>query len=99
MHPGYVAIFAFDQSANHTSYAKDALIASKMNLSSGGKQPKMHNTIMRDRTFQSMVLPNGEPKGMKLVLEERGLWVPGLVRMCNECKKEKNNDHVGCCAF
>ena len=99
MHPGCVAIFAFDQSSNHTSYAKDALIASKMNLSSGGKQPKMHNTIVRDGTFQSMVLPNGEPKGMKLVLEERGLWVPGLVRICNKCKKEKNHDQVDCCAF
>ena len=59
----------------------------------------MHDTIMRDGTFQSMVLPNGEPKGMKLVLEERGLLVPGLVRMCNKYKKEKNHDQVDCCAF
>src|SRR3954447_8652876 len=59
----------------------------------------MHDTIIRDGTFQSMVLPNGEPKGMKLVLEERGLLIPGLVRMCNKCKEEKNHDRVDCCAF
>jgi hypothetical protein len=30
----------------------------------------------------------GEPKGLKIVLEERGLWQPGL-RL--ECKDQKNN--------
>ena len=97
MFPDCVAIFAFDQSSNHTSYAKDALVVSRMNLSSGGAQPKMHDTIMRNGVFQSMVLPNGEPKGIKLVLEERGLWVPGLVKICKKCK-EKNYGQADCCA-
>src|SRR5688572_19482664 len=33
-----VAVFAFDNSSNHATFSKDALIASKMNLNSGGKQ-------------------------------------------------------------
>ncbi len=40
----------------------------------------------------------GEPKGLKIVLEESGLWQPGL-RL--ECKDQKNNpckDGKACCA-
>lgn len=39
--PGAKALFAFDNAASHSAYADDALVAKKMNLSSGGKQPKM----------------------------------------------------------
>ncbi|CAB4485052.1 unnamed protein product [Rhizophagus irregularis] len=44
-----------------------------------------------------MYLSDGHPKGIKLVLEERGLWKKGLKRICSECKihlPTKNN----CCA-
>ncbi len=41
--PNCQASFAFDNSSNHSSFAPDALLATRMNLSSGGKQPKMHD--------------------------------------------------------
>ncbi len=44
-----------------------------MNLKPGGKG-KFKDGLMLDRTVQSMHLLNGQPKGIKLVLEERGLW-------------------------
>ena len=37
VHPGCVAVFAFDNSSGHSVFATDALLAHKMNLSSGGK--------------------------------------------------------------
>ena len=48
-----------------------------MNVGLGGKQP-----IMRDTSFngqvQKMVNSNGIPKGMKLVLHERGVDTTGM---------------------
>jgi hypothetical protein len=43
LHPGCVAVFCFDQSTNHNAMAADALIATRMNLSFGGAQPKMRD--------------------------------------------------------
>lgn len=78
----------FDQSSAHNAYANDALNARKMNVGPGGKQPRMHDTIIPTDNLlahlrgqhQSMVFdsthtdhPNG-PKGMELILKERGLW-------------------------
>ena len=37
----YCHIWCFHHSCNHTSFAEDALIASKMNKGSGEKQPKI----------------------------------------------------------
>uniref|UniRef100_U9TZ17 Tc1-like transposase DDE domain-containing protein n=1 Tax=Rhizophagus irregularis (strain DAOM 181602 / DAOM 197198 / MUCL 43194) TaxID=747089 RepID=U9TZ17_RHIID len=44
-----------------------------------------------------MHLSDGRPKGIKLVLEERGLWKKELKRICSECKIHlpTKND---CCA-
>lgn len=81
--PGCTALFAFDNAANHCSFAPDALIATKMNLGPGGKQP-----IMRDGWDEKLGVPQrmifpadypdarlrGQPKGIKQVLLERGLW-------------------------
>lgn len=47
----------------------NALVANRMNLGPGGKQPQMCNRTMRDGTIQSMVQSDGVPKGMKVVLE------------------------------
>ena len=52
--------------------ADDALNADKMNISSGEKQPQMRNTIWGG-AIQWMVDDNGVPKGINLVLEERGV--------------------------
>ncbi|KAG1824000.1 hypothetical protein EV424DRAFT_1346241 [Suillus variegatus] len=93
-HPGAVAEFFFDQSAAHGAFAVDALNASEMNVKSGGKQRRMHSTLIpadnpnpalrgvaQDMCFAEDLPSNhqfyefrGQPKGMKVVLEERGLW-------------------------
>ena len=68
---GYHHIWCFDHSCNHTAFAEDALIASKMNKGPGGKQPKMRDTVWNGQP-QIMTLPDGRPKGAALILEERG---------------------------
>lgn len=60
LHPDCTAVFAFDNSSNHSAFASDPLIAKRMNLNPGGKQP-----IMRPGFFnghpQSMVFPLDYP--------------------------------------
>ncbi|RIA79867.1 hypothetical protein C1645_839743 [Glomus cerebriforme] len=74
-----IALFAFDNSSNHAAFRSDALVASRMNLKPGGKQPKMRDTIFGpDNWHQSIVNKNNEPKGMKQILVECGLWKNGL---------------------
>ena len=53
------------------------LIADRMNVQPGGKQPLMRDTIFNGQ-IQLMVLPEGQPKGMKLVREERGVNTKGM---------------------
>ena len=74
---GYHHIWCFDHSCNHTAFAEDALIASKMNKGPGGKQPKMRDTVWNGQP-QTMNLPDGRPKGAALVLEERGYNTSGM---------------------
>jgi len=47
--PNATAVFAFDNSTNHIAYAKDTLVAAKMNLDSGRKQPIMRSTSFIDK--------------------------------------------------
>ncbi|GES93332.1 hypothetical protein RCL_jg21131.t1 [Rhizophagus clarus] len=98
--PNCIALFAFDNSSNHAAFKSDALVASRMNLKPGGKQPKMRNTIFGpSNQHQSMVNENGEPKGIKQVLIERGLWKNGLNADCQLCKdKVDDENRVDCCA-
>ncbi|UZO09798.1 uncharacterized protein OCT59_030011 [Rhizophagus irregularis] len=44
LYPNCIGVFAFDNSSNHAIFAKDALVSKRMNLNSGGLQPKMHDT-------------------------------------------------------
>lgn len=44
----------------------------------GGKQPVMHDTTW-GRKMQKMVNADGVPKGMKLILEERGINTSTMV--------------------
>ena len=81
--PECEGFFAFDNASNHCAYAPDALIASKMNLAPGGKQ-----ALLRDGWDHTQNLPQpmvfgqdysveklrGQPKGIRQVLLERGLW-------------------------
>jgi transposase len=104
--PEYQALIMVDNSQGHAAYANDALLATKMNLNPGGAVPKlrdgwfMHNGC---RISQPMVFPTdhpthpNQPKGIKQVLNERGLWRQGLHL---ECKKPKicSIDSIDCCA-
>ena len=57
--------------------ADEALNADKMNVGPGGKQPKMRDTVWGGQT-QKMVDHNGTPKGMRTVLQERGVETAGM---------------------
>ena len=68
-----------------------------MNLKPGGKG-KFKDGIMPDGSRQSMHFPDGRPKGIRLILEERELWPEGsLNRICSECKKHSPTAD-NCCA-
>ena len=60
IHPGCVAVFAFDNSSGHSVFAADALLAHKMNLGPGGKQPIMRPGMFNGQP-QSMVFPDDHP--------------------------------------
>jgi len=89
--PGCQGLWAFDNAKIHQKYAPDALQVGNMNLTQGGK-----NTLpMRDGYYihpdnphilrrQSMMLPDGCLKGLKIVLQERGLWPAGQ-RFLTQC--------------
>ena len=68
---GYNHIWCLDHSCGHTAFADDALNANKMSKGSGGKQPKMRDTVWNGQP-QTLTLPDGRPKGAALVLQERG---------------------------
>ena len=104
--PQYDGLWAFDNSCNHNCFASDALRVEKMNLSPGGKQALMRDTFFNGQR-QTMVFPldypveelRGKAKGMKQVLQERGLWKDGLVKTCGGCKgKAKDPQQLECCA-
>ncbi len=93
--PGFQALIMVDNSQGHSAYAIDALLVSRMNLRPGGKQARMRDGwFMRrgnEKVTQSMVFPPdhlefpNEPKGMKQVLIERGLWDNRLKMQCKTC--------------
>ena len=79
------ACFLFDNSSNHGVFAEDALVAERMNLNSGGKQPLMRDGWYESSAdFGSVRVPqkmwfednDGKviAKGLKQVLMERGIW-------------------------
>ena len=68
----HTVCWVFDQSSCHRAFAEDALNAKHMNVHPGGAQPKMRDTIWAGK-LQRMTLADGTPKGMKLVLKERGI--------------------------
>ena len=68
-----------------------------MNVNPGRKQPKMRSTIFNGQ-IQHMVFPDdyldsnlqGKPKGMRIVLQERGLWNENLIGFCKNETPEEN---------
>jgi hypothetical protein len=95
-----------DNSQGHSAYSVDALLTSRMNLRPGGKQAKMRNGwYIRDGQQVTQLMcfsadhPEfpGQPKGMRQVLMERGLWRDGLVMQCKS-KKDANGSSGKCLA-
>jgi hypothetical protein len=58
------------------------------------------NGIVQEMCFPPTHPPllYGEPKGLKIVLEERGLWQPGLRLECKDKKNNPGKDGKACCA-
>ena len=93
------------QLPGHYAYAAEALLVSCMNIKPGGKQARMHNGWYLwdgQKVDQAMIFPANhpvakyrkEPKGIKAVLEERGLYQAWL---CGKCKSKCKADVTDCC--
>jgi len=99
LHPGCKAVFMLDNSQNHNAFPPDALLASELNLSDGGKNtPILRATSFLDKEGEIVHQPMQDssklPKGIRRILEERKLWRAGLLLDCpGGCSKEG-----GCCA-
>jgi len=68
----HTIVWLFDHSSCHRAFAEDALNAKVMNIKPGGAQPCMRDTVWAGKV-KKMVFDNGTPKGMRNVLEERGI--------------------------
>lgn len=89
LHPGCTALIAFDNSSNHHAMAKDALIARRLNLKDGGNnvnpmRPGWFMGANGQRVVQKMQTDEGKQKGLRTILEERSLFIPGT--KLNECR-------------
>lgn len=102
LHPGKTALVVFDCSSAHEALPPDALRAFEMNKSDGGKQRRQRDTVIPNSNpkvslrgqVQKMTLPDGTPKGLQTVLEERGFNVKGMRAKCAPvCPWENTN----CC--
>ena len=76
-YPEAQGLFIFDNAPSHVKRPPDALNPDKMNVKDGGKQPFMKDTVWAGRV-QQMKTADGLQKGMKSVLEERGVSTKGL---------------------
>jgi hypothetical protein len=101
--PEYQVLIMVDNSQGHSAYAIDALLTSQMNLRPGGKQARLRDGWYErsgEKIIQSMIFPPDHPvfpnqaKGMKAVLEERGLWIEGILMQCQKCEIKATR----CCA-
>lgn len=97
---GYKLWFMFDNTTNHSVYAKDALCVKNINENQGGQQfflrPSWYITPNDKTKTQNMWVYNNNAatgnavqvqKGIQLVLEEQGLWPQKEFRL--ECEKPK----------
>ncbi|CAG8599849.1 2965_t:CDS:2 [Cetraspora pellucida] len=73
-----------------------------MGMKDSTKKPLLRDGTMPDGSKQIMTYIDNanvkRPKGIKRVLEERGLWIPGLIKKCDTCKKNKPDpNNPNCC--
>ena len=98
------ALFLFDNATSHQKWAPDAPTARKIVLNpkfgwtTWKDGPKVRDTVLPDGTVQSFYFENDHPtvKGMKVILDERGLWQSGLLAQCKDFKCAEGP--TDCCA-
>ncbi len=83
LHPDCIALYIFDNSANHHKIASDALNARKLNLKDGGKNtPLLRDGFFFNDSDEKIIHPMqteaGIQKGLRRILQERKLWVPRM---------------------
>jgi hypothetical protein len=104
-YPGCQAVFFFDNTTGHSAYATNALRAGLMSLSTCGKQPAMSDGFFHTHdgrcsqkmsfAFDDTSVPRiwqGQLKGLKHILQERGLWRKGLLLRCKYTGLDKKRD-------
>ena len=74
---GWKQVWIFDHSSCHGAMADDSLDVSKMNVNPGGKQRVMRDGFWNGKP-QKMNYALGIPKGLRTVLEERGVSTKGM---------------------
>ena len=74
---GWKHVWIFDHSSCHGAMADDSLDVNKMNVNPGGKQRVMRDGFWNGK-LQKMNYTIGVPKGLRVVLEERGVNTKGL---------------------
>ena len=75
--PHTQALFLFDNAPIHCKSSDNALSIQHMNVRPGGERPIMRDTVFNGQV-QQVVLSDGRPKGMKMVLQERGVDTEGV---------------------
>ena len=77
---GWRHVWVFDHSSCHAAMADDALDVTKMNVKPGGKQRIMRDTTWNGKVWKMYYTDSDGKKvakGMKMVLEERGVSTTG----------------------
>ena len=88
--PGCQALFMFDNATSHSAFADNALRARNMGLRPGGAQGLLRPGFnQHTEQVQSMIMEDERAKGLKRVLEERGLWRTGLRLQCKKPGTDK----------
>ena len=98
----FQGLFLFDNATNHCSMAPDALVATAMNLHPGGKAPVMRDGYWGEprqtQRMWEMGATGKMPRGIKAILEERGLWPQGRSFRLDCPRKGDHTADNNCCA-
>ena len=71
-------MWIFDHSSWHAAMPEDALVVSRMNVNRGGKQPVMRDGWWGGKPQRMYFNLENIPKGMRQVLDERGVNTRGM---------------------
>ena len=102
LHPNCTGVFLFDQSTNHNAYSEDALLASRMTLNPKTEKKWRFKNGWYDlegkRIVQPMFSGGQDFKGIRLILQERGLWRAEWKLNCQERPDPSQVTH-SCCGL